>query len=208
MARIHAPSIHPSPGRQNAPRVVYVGPTMPNAPQQQHDPSHPLHRPLSRLDARNIDARTNSKKLAWRTADPSGTRQAMERARRRLPVLEVPPEELAQAEAQRPRRRGDCEGKEARCPWVGCKFHLYLNVRPNSGSIQRTFPGWEPEDLPISCADLVARMVRDHGEELTLESLGLLTGLTRERVRQIEKRAKRMLMRLVDEDGDARRVLL
>lgn len=180
---------------------------MPNAPQQQHDPSHPLHRPLSSLDARNTAARAGRKDRAWRTADPSGTRKAMERARRRLPVLEVTPQELAQAEAERPRRRGDCEGREACCPWVGCKFHLYLNVRP-SGSIQRTFPGWEPEDLPISCADLVARMVRDHGEELTLESIGLLTGLTRERVRQIADKAQRMLMRFIDEDGDARRVLL
>lgn len=208
MARIHPGSIHPSRGRQNAPRVVYVGPTMPNAPQQQHDPSHPLHRPLSTLDGRNTAMRAGRTDRAWRTADPSGTRQAMERARRRLPVLEVSAEELAQAEAERPRRRSDCEGREARCPWVGCKYHLYLNVRPRSGSIQRTFPGWEPEDLPISCADLVARMVRDHGEELTLESIGLLTGLTRERVRQIEKKAKRLLMRLVDEEGDPRRVLL
>jgi DNA-directed RNA polymerase sigma subunit (sigma70/sigma32) len=60
---------------------------------------------------------------------------------------------------------------------------LYLDVT-ESGSIKFNFPGLEPEDMIESCALDIA----DRGGT-TLENVGEMTGLTRERIRQIETRA-------------------
>lgn len=79
----------------------------------------------------------------------------------------------------RPRVRGDCEGTQRPCPWVGCSEHLYLE--PGARSIKFNFPQLELEDLAETCALDVA----DRGG-VTLEEAGKLLQLTRERVRQIE----------------------
>lgn len=100
------------------------------------------------------------------------------------------PENAAILAIKRPTSRDECaptsdEGDHCRpCPWVGCKWHLYLDVNPDSGSIQYNFPDVAPEDLHRmreTCA-------LDVGET-TLEKVGGLMNLTRERVRQIELRA-------------------
>lgn len=86
----------------------------------------------------------------------------------------------------RPTTRSDCEYgiNDARpCPWVSCKFHLYLDVNPDTGSIKINYPDLEPWDLKESCAlDVAAR------GGMTLEDVGILTNLTRERIRQVETR--------------------
>jgi hypothetical protein len=89
-------------------------------------------------------------------------------------------------EVQRPRTRGDClpGGCNAirPCPYVGCAYHLYLEVNKETGSLQVNFPGQEPWELSETCAlDVVDR---EHG--VTLEKVGELLQRTRERVRQIE----------------------
>mgnify|MGYP001407023388 FL=1 len=83
----------------------------------------------------------------------------------------------------RPIKRGECQGGERPCPWVSCKHHLYLDVNPYTGSIKFNYPTLEPHELAESCSLDVA----DRGGH-TLEEVGLLTNLTRERVRQIETR--------------------
>lgn len=87
-------------------------------------------------------------------------------------------------EEKRPQTRGDCLALERPCPWVSCKFHLYLDVNPETGSIKINFPGRELDELPETCSLDVA----DAGG-VVLEELGVLMNLTRERVRQIEDRA-------------------
>ena len=85
---------------------------------------------------------------------------------------------------ERPQTRSDCRdgAHSARpCPWVACKHHLYLDVNPRTGSIKINFPDLEPWELPHTCALDVA----DRGA-LTLEEIGVVTNLTRERVRQVE----------------------
>jgi hypothetical protein len=104
------------------------------------------------------------------------------RAVLQLGAVMSPPVDLAPGE--RPRVRGDCSAGERPCPWVSCKHHLYLDVIPESGSIKLNFPDLEPWELAETCAlDVAAR-----GGE-TLEEVGGLLNITRERIRQVEVRA-------------------
>jgi hypothetical protein len=87
------------------------------------------------------------------------------------------------ADAVRPRTRGDCLPggcNEVRpCPWVSCRYHLYLDVQVN-GSILINYPDQEPGQVQHSCALDVA----ERGA-LTLDEVGKILRLSRERVRQI-----------------------
>ncbi len=81
----------------------------------------------------------------------------------------------------RPRVRGDCEDGPRPCPWVGCRYHLYLEVNPRTGSIKLQFPDFDPWELAETCALDVA----DRGG-YTLEETGELFNISRERVRQVQ----------------------
>lgn len=86
----------------------------------------------------------------------------------------------------RPETRADClqgEHRERPCPFVSCKHHLYLDVNKRSGSIKYNFPDLEVWEIPESCALDIA----DRGG-ITLEEVGVVMNLTRERVRQLETR--------------------
>lgn len=86
-------------------------------------------------------------------------------------------------DVERPVRREDCRDAPRPCPWVACKHHLYLDINPFTGSIKLNFPDLEPWELQQTCALDVAEQ-----GALTLEEIGLITNLTRERVRQLEVR--------------------
>jgi len=83
----------------------------------------------------------------------------------------------------RPRTRAECVGSARPCPYVSCRHHLYLEVT-EAGSLKLNFPHLEPDELVESCALDVA----ERGGA-TLDAVGLLINLTRERVRQIERPA-------------------
>lgn len=85
-----------------------------------------------------------------------------------------------------PARRGDCKGGPRPCPFVSCKYHLYLDVDETCGSIKLNFPDLEVEDMPVSCALDVA----DEGGVI-LERVGELMNVTRARIQQVEERALR-----------------
>ena len=84
----------------------------------------------------------------------------------------------------RPKTRGDCINGPRPCPWVGCKYHLYLDVNEKTGSIILNFPDLMPWELEHSCVLDVA----DRGG-ITLEEVGAIMNLTRERIRQLESLA-------------------
>lgn len=88
---------------------------------------------------------------------------------------------LASLDEERPSYRSECRLGERPCPYVSCKFHLYLDVNPRTGSIKLNFPGLEIWELSETCALDVA----DRGG-ITLEEVGELLNLTRERIRQVE----------------------
>jgi hypothetical protein len=98
--------------------------------------------------------------------------------------------ESRQLRALRPKTRGECAGGERPCPWVSCAHHLYLDVDSWNGSVKLNFPDLEVSEMRESCALDVA----DRGET-TLEQVGEITNLTRERVRQIEEHAMRKVRR-------------
>lgn len=87
-----------------------------------------------------------------------------------------------------PTTRGECADMERPCPYVSCRYHLYLDVHPRTGSIKINFPDREPDELEHSCALDVA----DEGGR-TLVEVGDIVNVTRERLRQIEEGALRRL---------------
>jgi hypothetical protein len=91
----------------------------------------------------------------------------------------------ADAPYERPHTRGDCAHVPRPCPYVACKYSLYLDVS-STGSIILNFPHLEPGQMPAerSCAlDLAER------GPMTLEYIAVVTNLTRERIRQVELKA-------------------
>lgn len=81
----------------------------------------------------------------------------------------------------RPRTRADCAQVPRPCPYVACKYHLYLDV--DAQDTIRVAPG-EPWDREESCALDVA----DRGEH-SLGFVAEIMDLTKQRVSQIETRA-------------------
>jgi hypothetical protein len=116
---------------------------------------------------RSRRTRPRSKTIAMRQL----TRASLALGAAAYPVVDEP----------RPRTRSECQGAARPCPWVACKHHLYLDINPQTGSIKINFPELEPWQLAHTCALDVA----DDGAR-TLEEIGAITNLTRERVRQVE----------------------
>lgn len=104
------------------------------------------------------------------------TKLSIEIGRLLFPVDEEAP--------RRPQTRAGCLDGPRPCPFVSCKYHLYLEVQPRTGAIKLNFPDIEVEEMKESCALDVA----DRGG-VQLQELGALTNLTRERVRQLEVKA-------------------
>jgi hypothetical protein len=109
----------------------------------------------------------------------------------RLPMREI--EQLRDEEPDDGKRRlpltwGDCQDEEGPCPYVSCRYHLFLGVDPSTGSMKLNFPDLFDEDgsprldeMPATCALRVAEL-----DGVTLEVMGEMLNLTRERARQIE----------------------
>lgn len=97
--------------------------------------------------------------------------------------------ELLNRDDLRPRERPECavgeDGKPGikrwwgtgSCPYVRCRYHLAIDYKPDTGSF-KVLKGWD--DGRGACALDLA----EDGEH-TLEQVGALTGVTRERARQI-----------------------
>lgn len=81
----------------------------------------------------------------------------------------------------KPSTRAECRDMDRPCPFVSCKYHLYIDVHPVRGSIKLNFPDVEVWEMTETCALDVA----DRGG-ITLEEVGEIMNLTRERVRQVE----------------------
>lgn len=81
----------------------------------------------------------------------------------------------------RPESRAECRGGKRPCLYVACRYHLYLDVNPRTGSIKINFPDKSVHDLEETCALDVA----ERGG-VTLEEVGSIMNLTRERIRQVE----------------------
>lgn len=87
----------------------------------------------------------------------------------------------------RPRTRGDCANVPRPCPFVSCRFHLYLDVSVR-GRLTLNFPDKEPHELENSCALDVA----EQGGVSHLE-VANISGVTKQAILQNEGRALRKL---------------
>ncbi|MBQ4333895.1 MAG: hypothetical protein IJC63_00860, partial [Myxococcaceae bacterium] len=90
-----------------------------------------------------------------------------------------------------------CAASARPCLFISCKHHLYLDVNPETGSIKLNFPDKEVWELEETCALDVA----DKGG-ITLEEVGAIMNLTRERIRQVETRGLLKLREAAEEELD------
>src|SRR4051812_7514944 len=142
-------------------------------------------------------------------ADPDGEgdergrrrRRARARARtisiRRLSKTELNLGRMMYPEEEywRPQMRSECADMERPCPFVSCRYHLYIDVHPVRGSIKINFPDLEVWEMTDTCALDIA----DRGG-ITLEEVGEIMNLTRERVRQVETQGLGKLQGLEEVD--------
>lgn len=140
--------------------------------------SEPKHKPMKVPEEPGKQGRRRSKTI-------SRKEMARDLRRRRALGLIDPEDErlLSEMERLRPKTRAECVNGQRPCLFVSCKYHLYLDVNPRTGSIKFNFPDKEIWDLKETCALDVA----DRGG-ITLEDVGEIMNLTRERVRQVETR--------------------
>jgi hypothetical protein len=122
-----------------------------------------------KIRRRRRRTRPRSKTIAMKRL----TREELRQGALMYPPVDIP----------RPTNREECRGELRPCPWVACKHHLYLDINPETGSIKINFPDLEPWDLKHTCALDVA----ERGG-ITLEEVGEIMNLTRERIRQVEVR--------------------
>ncbi len=92
-----------------------------------------------------------------------------------------------------PRTRAECADAPRPCPYVSCQHHLYLDVSARTGAIKLNFPDLDVWEMTETCALDVA----DRGGT-TLEEVGAIMNLTRERIRQVEVKGLARLAALRD----------
>ena len=98
-----------------------------------------------------------------------------------------------EVDVERPVTRNDCGNGERPCPFVSCKHHLFLDVSAKTGAIKLNFPDLEVWEMTETCAlDVAAR------GGTTLEEVGAIMNLTRERIRQVEVKGLAKLEALRD----------
>ena len=102
---------------------------------------------------------------------------------------------MAELDATRPKTRADCAGAPRPCPYVSCKYNLFVDVNPRTGSVKMNFPDKELWELAETCALDVADR-----QGITLEEVGVIMNLTRERVRQLEMRGLTKLRVIADDE--------
>ncbi len=121
--------------------------------------------------------------------------------------------------ARRPKTVAECVGRPLPCPWVGCRYHMLIDVEEGTGTIKVSsgsasrrsdgrpgsprgkVHGWavrtaksENEARSDQIVDRLMDMGEDScllhmlrkGQSRTLEEVGSVMKVTRERVRQIE----------------------
>lgn len=103
---------------------------------------------------------------------------------------------------RRPRTREECAGGPRPCPWVSCTEHLaWMAVSRGPAEVQEAELDLAVRDLSAERPSCVIDVVDAHPEGLTLDEVGQLFGVTRERIRQIESKALARLPRRTEREG-------
>ena len=88
--------------------------------------------------------------------------------------------EALSADVARPVTRGDCARGPRPCPFISCRAHMFVDSVSADGHLRSQFGSID--EMKSTCSLDLA----DEGTR-TLEEVGAILGVTRERVRQIEK---------------------
>ncbi len=156
----------------------------------------PTEAPLGNTEALP-ESRHKERRRERRSPGKKGRRSSRTIATRRLSREELAlAEELKTVMYDRPHNREQCVHGMRPCPYVACKHHLYLDVNPETGSIKLNFPDLEVWEMQETCALDVA----DRGG-ITLEEVGEILNLTRERIRQVEVKGLQKLRESADNLG-------
>jgi Sigma-70, region 4 len=147
---------------------------------EQDEPQPEVARIRRKVRSAGRDGRVRSKTIAPKR---------LTRDEKRMSELLVYPDDVA-----RPEARHECSQMHRPCPFVSCSHHLYLDVNPETGAIKLNFPHLEVWEMAETCSLDVA----DRGG-ITLEEVGAILNLTRERIRQVEVRG---LAKIKDHTGD------
>jgi hypothetical protein len=148
--------------------------------EEEDSPQPEVARIRRKVHSAGRDGRVRSKTIAPKR---------LTRDERRLSELLIYPENV-----DRPGTREECKQMARPCPFVSCSHHLYLDVNPETGAIKLNFPHLEVWEMPETCSLDVA----DKGG-ITLEEVGAILNLTRERIRQVEVRG---LAKIKDHAGN------
>jgi hypothetical protein len=134
-------------------------------------------------------AQTDEKRTRARTLSRKQMAREHRKMRARGEMIEV-------VDYWRPQSRDECLTMPRPCLYVSCRHHLYLDVNPDTGSVKLNFPDKEIWELEDTCSLDVA----DRGG-ITLEEVGVIMNLTRERIRQVEVRGLQKLKEVPEDDG-------
>jgi hypothetical protein len=158
---------------------------LPGLVEEQHEedgaPEEAAFAALPGDEAPAVPATSRKVRKRGRRTRPRAKTIAMKRLTReeiRMGAMLFPPEDV-----DRPKLRSECANGPRPCPWVSCKHHLYLDVNPDTGSIKLNFPDLEVWEMKETCSLDVADRTG-----ATLEEVGEILNLTRERIRQVEVR--------------------
>ena len=135
-------------------------------------------RAITAADMPEVSRKVRRRRRRTRPRSKTIAMKRLTREELRQGALMYPPVDIP-----RPTSRAECREEMRPCPWVACKHHLYLDINPETGSIKINFPDLEPWELKHTCALDVA----ERGG-ITLEEVGEIMNLTRERIRQVEVR--------------------
>jgi hypothetical protein len=88
--------------------------------------------------------------------------------------------------SERPKTRGECQGGERPCPRISCEHHMLWALISDKAP-HRFFKKTDDEivDIIFSLKETCVLDVADRGG-VTLDEIGQILGITRERTRQIE----------------------
>lgn len=182
------PMLHGTPVVVPAPLPVLVEPPRAETIEGQADPTAAQARIRAKLHVVNGETRVRAK-----TVGLNGANARLRRDERVEGAGLLDP-----AAYDRPRSRAECcaGGVNAirPCPWVSCAHHLYVDVNEDTGGLKLNFPHLEVWEMAETCSLDVA----DRGG-ITLEEVGAILNLTRERIRQVEVRG---LAKIKDNTGD------
>ncbi len=173
------------------PEAVGIGPALEAGPEAQAEPGAGLES----WTEPSVEGEGNRGRRRSRTMSRKEIARDLRR-QRALGIVEPELQAIAEEiDRLRPRSRAECVNGARPCMYVSCKHHLYLDVNPSTGSIKLNFPDKEIWELDETCALDVA----DRGG-ITLEEVGSIMNLTRERIRQVETRGLLKLRAMTEDE--------